>query len=103
MIECFDGIRVTGAVQTPISIPLCLCPGITVTVLDAVLEAGGVTESAIPSRARLFRRDGGVQPIRLDLVLKGEDMATNYTIGPGDTVAIPNMAIPSTYPELPAK
>jgi len=89
MIECFGRIRVIGAVQTLISIPLCRCPGITITVLDAVLEAGGVTESAIPSRTRLFRRDGSVLPIRLDHILKGDDMATNYAIGPGDILTVP--------------
>ena len=92
MIECFSRIRVTGAVQKPISIPLCRCPGITITVLDAVLEAGGVTESAAPSRTRLFRLDGSVLPIRLDQVLTGDDMATNYAIRSGDTVTVPSSA-----------
>src|SRR3546814_16400873 len=50
--EYLSRVRVTGAVRQPISIPHR--PGMT--VLDAVLAAGGVNEFAAPDRSSLYRR-----------------------------------------------
>ncbi|HEY5970899.1 MAG TPA: polysaccharide biosynthesis/export family protein, partial [Pseudoxanthomonas sp.] len=50
--EYLSRVRVTGAVRQPISIPDR--PGMT--VLDAVLAAGGVTEFAAPDRSSLHRK-----------------------------------------------
>jgi polysaccharide export outer membrane protein len=81
-------VRVTGAVQKPVSLPYRQ----GMTVLDVVLEAGGANEFANLSTASLFRRDGSRLPIRLDRILKRGDMATNYTIRPGDVVTVPQSA-----------
>src|SRR5690606_7617163 len=51
--EYLSRVRVTGAVRQPISIPYRQ----GMTVLDAVLAAGGLTEFAAPDRADLFRRN----------------------------------------------
>ena len=52
--EYLSRVRVTGAVRQPVSIPYR--PGMT--VLDAVLAAGGVTEFASANRSNLYRRNG---------------------------------------------
>lgn len=87
--EYLARIRVTGAVETPSSMPHR--PGMT--VLDAVLESGGVTEFASGSKAKLYRRkaDGttAIYAIRLDQILDKGDLSTNVQLMPGDIVAVP--------------
>jgi len=84
--NCEGGrVRVTGAVKKAISIQCRL----DMTVLSAVRRAGGVTEVAVLSGARLYRRDGSFLRIRLDHVLEGSDMATNYVIRAGDVLTVP--------------
>ncbi|WP_456372375.1 XrtA/PEP-CTERM system exopolysaccharide export protein [Thiolapillus sp.] len=81
-------VRVTGAVVQPVSSPHR--PGMT--VLDAVLEAGGVTEFAAPDDARLYRKvDGNINayPIHLKQILQKGDLSTNYELLPGDIISIP--------------
>ncbi|WP_243049132.1 XrtA/PEP-CTERM system exopolysaccharide export protein [Dyella sp. RRB7] len=87
--EYLSRVRVTGAVRTPISIPYRQ----GMTVLDAVLAAGGTTEFAAPDRTELYRKgsDGTTTPysVRLDKVLQQGDLATNYPVQPGDVVTVP--------------
>ena len=81
-------IRVTGAVNEPMSMPFR--PGMS--VLDAVLEAGGVTDFASSNRTRLYRRtDDETKAIAVYLedILDEGDLSTNYALEPGDVVAIP--------------
>jgi len=86
--EFRNRVRVTGAVQRPVSLPYR--PGMT--VLDLVLEAGGVNEFASPGRANLYRKDGSSHTIRLDRILKRGELATNYDLRPGDIVTVPQSA-----------
>lgn len=90
--EYLSRVRVTGAVRTPVSIPYRQ----GMTVLDAVLAAGGTTEFAAPDRTELYREDrnGVTTPyaIRLDKVLQKGDLATNYPVQPGDVVTVPMRA-----------
>jgi len=86
--EYLSRVRVTGAVRTPVSIPYRQ----GMTVLDAVLAAGGTTEFAAPDRTELYRADKGVTTpyaIRLDKVLQQGDLATNYPVQPGDVITVP--------------
>lgn len=87
--EYLSRVRVTGAVRSPVSIPYRQ----GMTVLDAVLAAGGTTEFAAPDRTELYRRsgDGVTTPyaVRLDKVLQQGDLATNYPVQPGDVVTVP--------------
>lgn len=83
--EYLTRIRVTGAVGAPASVPYR--PGMT--VLDLVLEAGGVTEFANPKRTRLYRTSGERLNVRLDHILERGDMSTNYTLRPGDVITVP--------------
>lgn len=90
--EYLSRVRVTGAVRQPVSLPYRQ----GMTVLDAVLAAGGTTEFAAPDRTELFResRDGVTTPyaVRLDKVLQQGDLATNYPVQPGDVVTVPMRA-----------
>jgi polysaccharide export outer membrane protein len=81
-------VRVTGAVRTPVSVSYRQ----GMTALDIVLQAGGLTEFAAPSKARLYRTVEGrtkVYPIDLDAILKQGDLSTNYPLYPSDVVTVP--------------
>ncbi len=81
-------VRVTGAVAQPVSLPYRQ----GMTVLDVVLEAGGVTEFANAGNATLYRRDGQRIDIDLARILNRGDMSTNYSLRPGDVITIPERA-----------
>jgi len=86
--EYLTRVRITGAVTNPLSIPHR--PGMT--VLDLVLEAGGVTEFAAPARTRVYRRKAGkteVLPVDLDKILTQGALDTNILLKPGDVVTVP--------------
>lgn len=86
--EYISRIRVTGAVQTPASI----AHRQGMTVLDAVLQAGGINEFAAPSRAKLYRRIGNetkVYPVDLGGILHEGKLETNYELRPGDIITVP--------------
>ncbi|MET1162480.1 MAG: XrtA/PEP-CTERM system exopolysaccharide export protein [Pseudoxanthomonas sp.] len=86
--EYLSRVRVTGAVRQPISIPYR--PGMT--VLDAVLAAGGVTEFAAGDRSELYRKSGegtATYAVRLDKILNRGDLSTNFPVSPGDVITIP--------------
>lgn len=81
-------VRVTGAVEDPVSIP----HRDGMTVLDVVLEAGGVTDFASPNRARLYRRKDGadkVYSVKLGDILEDGNLRTNYIVEPGDVITVP--------------
>lgn len=81
-------VRVTGAVRQPVSVSYRQ----GMTALDIVLQAGGLTEFAAPSKARLYRTVEGrtkVYPIDLDAILKQGDLSTNYPLYPSDVVTVP--------------
>ena len=86
--EYLSRVRVTGAVRQPVSLPYR--PGMT--VLDAVLAAGGVTEFAAADRAELHRKNAGevrAYAVRLDRILNDGDLGTNHTVSPGDVITVP--------------
>jgi len=90
--EYLSRVRVTGAVRTPVSIPYRQ----GMTVLDAVLAAGGVTEFAAPGRSGLYRRNGQETQsysVKLDRILDSGDLATNYPVAPGDVITVPERAL----------
>ena len=86
--EYLRRVRVTGAVTSPLS----LAHQQGITVLDLVLEAGGLTEFASGNKSKLFRRVGDkmeVYPIYLDDILQKGELDTNYTLAPSDVVTVP--------------
>jgi polysaccharide biosynthesis/export protein len=81
-------VRVTGAVRTPVSVTYRQ----GMTVLDVVLQAGGLTEFAAPAKTRLYRTVDGrtkIYPVNLDAILKQGDLSTNYPLYPSDVVTVP--------------
>lgn len=86
--EYLSRVRVTGAVRQPVSVPFR--PGMT--VLDAVLSAGGLTEFAAPDRSELHRKSGEgakAYEVKLDRILNRGDLTTNYPVAPGDVITVP--------------
>ncbi|HEX6928375.1 MAG TPA: XrtA/PEP-CTERM system exopolysaccharide export protein [Gammaproteobacteria bacterium] len=86
--EFLSRVRVTGAVNQPASMPFR--PGMS--VLDAVLEAGGLTDFASANRTVLYRRvNDETESINVYLgdILENGDLSTNYALEPGDVVAVP--------------
>lgn len=89
--EYLRRVRVTGAVKGPLSLPHQQ----GMTVLDLVLESGGLTEYASGNKARLYRKVGEkieVYPILLDDILEKGRLDTNYTLAPADIVTVPERA-----------
>lgn len=90
--EYLSRVRVTGAVRQPVSIPYRQ----GMTVLDAVLAAGGVTEFAAPARSSLHRKNGkstGTYQVRLDSVLEEGDLSSNFKVAPGDVITVPERTL----------
>ena len=86
--EFLSRVRVTGAVRTPRSMPHRQ----GMTVLDAVLEAGGVNDFASPNRTKLYRKvkdKTNVFEVDLGDILKKGRLETNYQLRPGDVVTVP--------------
>lgn len=86
--EFLSRIRVTGAVVTPSS--MSFRPGMT--VLDVILEAGGVNEYAAADSTKLYRREGAetrVMKIKLDRILNKGDLSSNILLEPGDVITVP--------------
>lgn len=86
--EFLSRVRVTGAVRTPRSMPYR--PGMT--VLDAVLEAGGVNDFASPNRTKLYRKGKAKTEVfdidLADILTKGK-LESNFELKPGDVVTVP--------------
>lgn len=86
--EYLSRVRVTGAVRNPISMPYRQ----GLTVLDAVLGAGGLNEFASPNRTKLYRKENGktkVKDIDLGDILKKGQLETNVQLMPGDILTVP--------------
>lgn len=82
-------VRVTGAVNAPLSIPYRK----GMTVLDLVLQAGGTSEYASANKAKLYRRIDGevlVYPVKLKDILDKGKLQTNYNLAPSDILTVPD-------------
>jgi len=95
MVRSFIGptsrqIRIIGEAAQPKALPY----RDGMTVMDVLIEAGGLTRYASGNRAELVRRDpvtGAQQTLRLrlsDLVRNG-DISQDVPVQPGDTLVIP--------------
>lgn len=86
--EYLSRVRITGAVRQPVSISYSQ----GMTVLDLVLEAGGLTDFAAAHRTRLYRRVEGetqVRSVNLEEILVEGDLDSNVPLRPGDVVSVP--------------
>jgi polysaccharide export outer membrane protein len=65
----------------------------TMTVLDAMIEVGGLTRFAAGNRATLVRKDAAGRQtttnLRLDDLIKDGDVRANVPLRPGDIIIIP--------------
>lgn len=81
-------IRIVGEAAQPRSIPFRE----GMTVLDALIESGGLTRYAAGNRARLIRREGEapqVLSLRLNDLLRDGDISQDMALRAGDTLVIP--------------
>ena len=81
-------VRVTGAVRTNVS----LNHRQGMTLLDAILAAGGPNEFAKPSETKVFRRidnETVLIPVDLDSLLNQGNLVENIILKPGDTITVP--------------
>jgi polysaccharide biosynthesis/export protein len=84
----FSQVKVIGQVAHPQAIAYRQ----GMTVLDAVLAVGGLTEYAAGNRARIVRTVDGQEkdiPLRLNSLVNGGDMAQNLPLKPGDVLVVP--------------
>ena len=83
-------IRIVGATAQPASLPYRA----NMTVLDAMIAVGGLSEFAAGNRAKLIRFDKQVgnqreYALRLTDLLKRGDSKANVLLQPGDVIIIP--------------
>jgi polysaccharide export outer membrane protein len=95
IVDNFSGtysqqIRVVGATEKPASLPYRA----NMTLLDAMIAVGGLSEYAAGNKARLVRYDKetGKQrefAVRIGDLLKRGDTKANVQLQPGDVIIIP--------------
>jgi len=95
IVDNFSGtfsqqVRIVGATEKPASIPFRA----NMTLLDAMISVGGLSEFAAGNRARLIRYDRttGKQReygLRINSLLKNGDTSANVSLQPGDVIIIP--------------
>jgi polysaccharide export outer membrane protein len=95
MIDSFQGtfgqqIRIVGATEKPASLPYRA----NMTLLDAMIEVGGLSQYAAGDKARLVRHDKatGTQTeydLKIARLIKKGDTKANVRLEPGDVIIIP--------------
>ncbi len=95
IVDNFSGtfsqqVRIVGATEKPSSLPYRA----NMTLLDAMIAVGGLSEFASGNRARLVRYDkaSGKQReygLRIGDLLRRGDTAANVKLAPGDVIIIP--------------
>jgi polysaccharide biosynthesis/export protein len=83
-------VRIVGATEKPASLPYRA----NLTLLDAMISVGGLSEFAAGNRAKLIRfdKESGKQKeysIRLGDLLRKGDSKANVLLMPGDVIIIP--------------
>lgn len=81
-------VRVIGEAATPRALPYRA----NMTVLDAMIEVGGLTKYAAGNRAVLIRTINDVQetfPLHLDSLINKGNIQDNVALSPGDILIIP--------------
>ena len=95
MVDGFQGtfgqqIRIVGATDKPASLPYRA----NMTLLDAMIEVGGLSQYAAGDKERLIRhdRETGEQTeynLKISRLLKKGDTKANVSLRPGDVIIIP--------------
>jgi polysaccharide export outer membrane protein len=87
-LSAFSQIKIIGQVVHPQSLPYRE----GMTVLDAVLQVGGLAPYAAGNRAKVMRVEDGKQreiKIRLEALVNDGDMKQNVPLKPGDVLVVP--------------
>jgi polysaccharide export outer membrane protein len=95
MVDKFQGtfsqqVRIVGATEKPASLPYRA----NMTLLDAMIEVGGLSEFAAGDRARLVRHDRSTgqqteYDLKISRLIKRGDTSANVRLEPGDVIIIP--------------
>ena len=93
MVNGFTGpfaqqVRVVGEAQQPQAIPYRA----NMTLLDVMIQVGGLTEFAAGNRAKLVRFEDGKQvqhSVHISDLVKDGDVRANVEVLPGDVIIIP--------------
>ncbi len=83
-----EQVRVIGEAAQPRAVPYRA----NMTLLDAMIEVGGLTKFAAGNRAVVVRRVNGKQisySVKLDSLIKDGDVNYNVKLQPGDILIIP--------------
>jgi polysaccharide biosynthesis/export protein len=83
-----EQVRVVGEAAEPQAIPY----RDDMTILDVMIEVGGLTEFAAGNRSTLIRTAEGAEQqyrVRLDDLVRDGDISANVALRPGDVVIIP--------------
>ena len=81
-------VRVVGQATSPQAIPFRQ----DMTLLDVMIQVGGLSETAAGNRAKIIRRSDGQEQeirVRLDDLLNDGDTSKNVAMQPGDVLIIP--------------
>jgi polysaccharide export outer membrane protein len=81
-------VRVVGQAASPQAIPFRQ----DMTLLDVMIQVGGLSETAAGNRAKIIRRSGGQEkeiPVRIDDLINDGDTRQNVVMEPGDVLIIP--------------
>jgi polysaccharide export outer membrane protein len=87
-LSIFSQVKVIGQVLHPQSLPYRE----GMTVLDAVLEVGGLGQFAAGNRAHIVRKENGKESdikIKLESLINSGDMTQDLVLKPGDVVVVP--------------
>ena len=98
IVENFSGtysqqVRIVGATEKPASLPYRA----NMTLLDAMIAVGGLSQYAAGDRAKLVRFDKATgkqteYPLQISKLLKRGDTDANVKLQPGDVIIIPESA-----------
>ena len=83
-----EQIRVVGLATEP----MALSYRQDMTLLDVMIEVGGLAEGAAGNRAKIIRKSGGRQveiPVRINDLLNKGKISANVALRPGDVLIIP--------------
>jgi polysaccharide export outer membrane protein len=87
-VSTFSQVKIIGQVRRPGTLPY----RDGMTVLDALLQSGGLSTYAAGNRAKIMRRQGEkVEEIRvkLDRLVEKGDLKQNVALRPGDILVVP--------------
>lgn len=87
-VSTFSQVRVVGQVLHPQALPFRE----GMTVMDVMLQVGGLGEFAAGNRAKVVRTEDGKQkqiPVNLGRLLNKGDMKQNVAMKPGDVLVVP--------------